>query len=251
LVDQFHRRFSNTTWKEKAMTRVVFITGAPRSGKSTVSKHLLYSAVGKTGCTSGMVITTSEALKRAVHSLIGMFNISPDTFETLKDSPLDSFNGLTPRRAYIKAYEFGASIFGPAFLGDSILHRMSSAPSKCLIITDPGRREEAARVIHEVGAYNCMHIHIERGNMHTLNTEGVAYTIPADGLEDSRFPFQLNAEGVPTYVLRNNSTLDQLHARADSIIDEWVQYLSRANPRSGQASALGASSSGLPTTGED
>ena len=82
------------------MTRIIFLNGPPRSGKDYAGNFL------KDEMPHAFVAKFAAILKERVHTIYGLECelglVRPhDFFEDYKDEPLDEFEGLTPRAAYI------------------------------------------------------------------------------------------------------------------------------------------------------
>lgn len=183
--------------------RIVFINGPSRSGKDTAGL-----VICKEAANGPWVLDKFAAeLKGRCHGAYKLVDgrtgrpIPFDAFEGQKDVPLDAFNGLSPRQAYIKFFEnWVLPVHGEGALGRWLIQRIDffmehlkeARPDyvpRGVVITDAGRRRECLPLVEKYGAENCTLIDIER--------DGLSY----DG--DCRGRFGLEDMGVRRCRVKN------------------------------------------------
>lgn len=194
------------------MKQVVLLNGPPRSGKDTVA-HIICSTAAH-----GPWVHDKFAveLKERCHAAYRLYDsrsglpVHHNYFEKQKDVPLQLFEGLTPRRAYIEFYEkWVAPVCGKDALGRWLVERVGyfmfqqeknlpAAKRNCaMVISDAGTPEAVQKVVDRFGTDACTLINIERDG---CTFEG-----------DSRKKFEI--PGIRTCTLRNpGDTVESLLA---------------------------------------
>lgn len=74
---------------------IILFNGPPRTGKDTASEYLIQQLH------SSVILKFTEPVKNMTHERLDL-NVPHYHYETLKDTPLSEFEGLTPREAYIE-----------------------------------------------------------------------------------------------------------------------------------------------------
>lgn len=147
--------------------KIVFINGAPRSGKDSAGNMIAAEAPGK--WISTKFATEVKERCHAAYRLteaIGGRPFQHGHFEYVKDEPSILFHGRSPREAYKALSEkfmkplHGKDIFG-RMLVDRI-HQFNRRDIDGFVITDSGFVEEAVPVVKEFGADNCMLLRLHR-----------------------------------------------------------------------------------------
>lgn len=144
-------------------TRVVLLSGPPRSGKDIGAKHLA-RAMG------AVRFAFADPLKTAVHASFGLFGFSgapcpPSAFESVKDEPLEEFQGISPRRAYTAHAErymrplYGYDVYGRFLVRD--LRRAVPVPA-LVAVPDAGNPIEAAPVLEALGRDRVLLVRVHR-----------------------------------------------------------------------------------------
>lgn len=140
--------------------KVIILNGPPRSGKDTLAK-LILSHLG-----AAYLRSFGSELKLMTHRLYGMVHSKADAFEEVKDEPSISFNGLTPRQAYINVHElYLKPVHGLEALGDLLVKSMRRRglwSASTLIITDAGSVEECMPIVRKYGTENITLVRIEK-----------------------------------------------------------------------------------------
>lgn len=132
------------------ISKIVLLNGPPRCGKDTAADGLKQKYNSK-------ILRTrfAEAVKVGCHSLLGMYDIDSEAFNSVKDEPQELLGGMTWREFYIAGSEnfmkplFGNDIFGRVLMNviNSKIKKMSytlSAIPKIAVVSDCGFIEEAA-----------------------------------------------------------------------------------------------------------
>lgn len=165
--------------------KIVFINGAPRSGKDSAGVMLQKELPG-----TWLLVKFSANMKERCHAAYGM-QAAYDAFEEVKDQPLDCFLGLSPRQAYIHFSEtwmkkvHGDDVFGQLMAQQLELLGDQNPEIAGYLITDSGFEVEALPIIEKFGAKACTLIRLHR---HGYTFEG-----------DSRSLIDLVKHGVSTY----------------------------------------------------
>jgi len=125
----------------------ILLSGAPRSGKSTLTKQIMN--VCESEGLNAATCSIGHRLKLATHQLFASFwgtkEVPPfDTFENVKDQPCDFFGGLTPRQAYIRQHEdFIKPHLGETFVAQQVAASIQKLPYALVVIPDVGNWAEA------------------------------------------------------------------------------------------------------------
>lgn len=199
------------------MTKVIFINGAPRSGKDTAGEILQTYINNEHRKHHAVRFKFAEPLKQAAHCLFGQVSHAA-YFENFKDHKLDAFHGMTPREVYIKlSEEFVKPNFSEDFFGQVCVSRikrkqemMEKSTELTTLITDSGFESEAKPVMNFVGVENCLLVRVLR--------EGTSFQ------GDSRSHVQLN--GVRTISVDNNGTVGDFQ---DNLIKAVAPWFNRFN----------------------
>lgn len=184
------------------MTQIIFINGAPRSGKDTIAQIITASYE------SAYRIGFADHLKRATHAAYGMFDFPPAYFELCKDEPNALFFGLSPRQAYIKHSEdyfkpaHGKEIFGELWVRAA--RHVEGA--RIFAIPDSGFSDEATPAINYYGAENCLLLRVTRPG--------------CDFSSDSRSHITLG--DVQMHVIANTGTLELLRRKVLKVLDDFI-----------------------------
>lgn len=157
---------------------LIFITGAPQTGKSHAGL-LLAEEIG------GDVFALSDILKAMTHEHFGIQGIPSGFFEKVKDLPNPMFDGLTPRAAYIW---YSESVIKPTYgsdaLGQWAVERLmrNLELQRPTIITGVGFEEEVRPLVSIARPENSIAIAIVSDQSKTIG--------------DSRKPIDFAAMGV-------------------------------------------------------
>lgn len=163
--------------------RIVFINGAPRSGKDSAGR-LITGATRFGPCISVKFAAVVKERCHAIYQIMnGLGTPAPhDYFEDVKDRPSRRFFGQTPRECY-KAFSerymkplHGKDIFGKFLLRE--LQKAEGMPGRpeLVLITDSGFREEAVPIVNWFGPLNCTLLRLHR--------QGYTYEKDSRGLID-------------------------------------------------------------------
>jgi nicotinamide riboside kinase len=187
------------------MPPVLFINGAPRSGKDTLANHIRNKLNG-----FGYV-QASRFLKEQANALYGRPDLPWYEFELNKDEPNDFFLGLTPREAWIGVSErYMKPTHGDEVYGNMVLRHIVAHNARAWIL-DCGYLSEAMPVIRVVGAEKCRLIRIhakERG---------------CNFQKDSRSHIEL--PGVEVFDIHNNGTKGEFLSRAYGQLEWTLQQM--------------------------
>lgn len=108
-----------------------------RSGKDFTAQVLMETISG-----AALHMKMSDPVKAGCHRLHGL-DIDINEYEQKKDLPLDEFNGLTARNAYIHYWGIMSKNYGKDVLGRIALENIKTLKAPTTIILDAGRQEEA------------------------------------------------------------------------------------------------------------
>lgn len=122
---------------------VIILNGPPRSGKDTAAQ--VFEGLGY------QHLKFSSTLKLEAHRRNGMEDRPIDHFELLKDTPLEEFNGKTPRQVYIEVGAQMRAKMGPQVFGEMIAKEIQTSNSKRFIISDLANMDELSPLLHQEG----------------------------------------------------------------------------------------------------
>jgi hypothetical protein len=178
--------------------RIIFINGAPRSGKDSAGKYLKKNIPG----TDNYIMKFATEVKDRVHRAFYL-DVGPEFYDSCKDEPNGDFDWATPRNVYKQfSEEFMKPIFGVGIFGRLLLARLRvnerEVGQKAAIITDSGFRAEAVPIVEHYGPESCTLLRMHR---------------PGYGFEhDSRELIDLHDLGVPCYDIPSPSgNLDAMY----------------------------------------
>lgn len=185
------------------MTKVILFNAPPRAGKDTAGQTVLSRF-------RGAQVKFSDPVKHGTHNAYGIYGVSADHFEAVKDEPLEEFFGLTPREAYIDFSErymkpkHGKDVFGR--IATNVIARLNEL---LITIPDSGFYHEAMPVVRYVGPENVLLIRI-----HSI-VNGKTLTFAGDSRSYIELP------GVRTIDVANLH-LEDFVIRIRAIAQEWL-----------------------------
>lgn len=184
--------------------KIILFNGPPGVGKDTAGDALLREGI------DGFKLKFSDPVKHGTHTSYGIYGVSADHFEALKDTSLPEFMWLTPRQAYIDHSErYMKPLHGPEVFGKVYLNTMRRTEAPIIVTSDSGFYDEAMPVVREVGAENVLLVRLHmRGK---------------DFSNDSRSYIEL--PGVETVDLWNQPELKALFEdEVFETVSNWLNY---------------------------
>lgn len=138
------------------MPPIIILSAPPLAGKDTSARFLLSCA------RSGEYIKPSAPFKKLVHNHYGLYGITPNHYEGMKDTPRPEFKGLSARQAYIDYFErYLKRRFGRDIIVKPTVQRLKdmilSAEKPDLVVIDGSTMEEFG-FLKESGASASMKI---------------------------------------------------------------------------------------------
>lgn len=139
--------------------RVIFVSGPPRAGKTTVQGALVSRLPDAAGFNFAAELRERTALA---------LRLDPGRvaeFEEHKDRPQTALNGQTWRRVLQRFSEdFAKQVYGEQVFGHWALRRILDFPRKLrfAVFGDSGFASEAQPVVDFFGIENCLRVHIQR-----------------------------------------------------------------------------------------
>lgn len=133
----------------------ILFNGPPRAGKDTAVNSLMdvlsdYEIVKFTG-----------PLKDLTHLNYGL-DCSQDAYEVTKDTPLQEFNGKTPRQAYIETSAALKASQGEDAVAQLFVNSILASAAKVILNPDVGDDMEALAVAKALGHENVLVIRIHK-----------------------------------------------------------------------------------------
>lgn len=139
---------------------LIGFSGPPRSGKDSIGGMLAAMIEDRFGI-QPQVLSLSTPMRAAIFAMSGM-EYSELTYESLKDSPLDIFNGRTIRQEMIDLSERHVKPrLGQGFWGRAVIQRVWPE-ARVVIITDMGFNAERDVFEQEYGAESCAFVQVAR-----------------------------------------------------------------------------------------
>lgn len=120
----------------------IFFNGPPRAGKDTATMAIMEAFPN----IRFKVIKFTEPVKNMTHRKYGL-DVPHDFYESLKDTRLDDFDGLTPREAYISFSTKARQTFGEDVFARMIAEQISRMENEIIICPDVGYNFEAEAII--------------------------------------------------------------------------------------------------------
>lgn len=199
--------------------KIIFINGAPGSGKDTLATILDDSIWCRRETTTtditSAIFMFKDPLVSAVRSL---FSISEDDWieryddRELKEVPWDKLNGMSQREALIwMSEEIAKEKFGRDFFGKAMVNRLTSDlidNDLVIFIPDSGFLEETKAVVDRFGKDKCV----------MINTLRDGYTFD----NDSRSLVTADDLGIEGTMISNNGTVEDLEDMARGILSTYV-----------------------------
>lgn len=139
--------------EERKRLAIVF-NGPPRAGKDTAILVL------EQQYPKAEVYQFIRPVKEKVHRDLGL-DVVFDHFEKTKDIPLDVFDGLAPRYAYIAESDRLVAELGPDILTDLYFDAISNCNAD-ILITSCGKNSEAEKLASIFGADNTLFVRVNR-----------------------------------------------------------------------------------------
>lgn len=142
--------------------KIIFLNGPPGCGKDYAG-HILWEWFGH-----AQVFKFAGTLKERAHAFYEQCDeaghpLPHDAFEHVKDTPLDQFEGKTPREVYIGVSElFVKPMHGDKQFGVWLADKIQRLRPEVAVITDSGFRGEAEVLVERFGAENCLLARIHR-----------------------------------------------------------------------------------------
>lgn len=169
----------STTEQAKPNKKVILVNGPPGCGKTTCVETMMGYISFNEPWLQPREIKVSEPLKRATHSLFGVYAWSWDHFDkenlqSDKDKPCNEFFGQTPRDAYIAVSDYAREKFGVEFFGWIARRQMALAKIAMVFVIDCGVLDELPPIIDYVGEENVLVIEVHAVNKNYDN-DGRAY----------------------------------------------------------------------------
>tara|TARA_R110000796_G_C14524572_1_gene431228 strand:+ start:127 stop:708 length:582 start_codon:yes stop_codon:yes gene_type:complete len=145
--------------------KIILLNGPPRSGKDYAGRVLLEHLPAGTP-----IVKMAKELKERTHALYRLVDedgpYPHDFYEAVKDTPLDEFEGITPRQAYIAVSELlikplhGDKQFGRWLC--NYLERLEDEGVSTVVVTDAGFLGECEVLVDNFGPENCLLARIHR-----------------------------------------------------------------------------------------
>ena len=156
--------------------KIVFINGAPRSGKDTLADMILGIYFEDKERSLHYLDMEEEGFKNnLIEAVVGLFGVSwsewVKRYESQKDEPWDQLQGKSQREALIWMSEVVAKpTFGKEFFGAAMVTRLKThikAAEECereliILIPDAGFIPETMEVVNHFGKENCRMINTFR-----------------------------------------------------------------------------------------
>ena len=174
--------------------KIILLNGPPGCGKDTVAQMLWDNHPSV-----DMLEKFARPLKETAPVLYG---IDKDKWLHLdshgvKDEPCEALFGFTPRQVQIHISEtLLKPLHGKRVFGELCANRIENSPGITFVVSDCGFRDECEVLVERFGAENVLLVHIHR--------EGCSYE------NDSRDWVRLTDLGVPTKIIENNGSLEDL-----------------------------------------
>lgn len=132
----------------------IVLNGPPRAGKDTAILVLQDVFPG------AEVYQFIRPIKERVHRNLGL-DVAYDHFEVMKDIPLEEFNGLAPRYAYIAESDRLEAEFGRDILTDIYFAAIAQCDAE-ILITSCGKDSEAKKIADMFGVDNTLFLRIHK-----------------------------------------------------------------------------------------
>ncbi len=182
--------------------KIILLNGPPRSGKDTVADFAMQILGNR-----GAKYRFAAPLKNATHAMFGYADVPVENFNSVKDTPLDAFHGMTPRQAYIWLSEDVVKPkFGHDFWANVAVTSIKQIKKPVIVISDCGFVEEAKVLIAAFGKENVAIVHLER--------EGTDFS------KDSRS--YISVEGCSQYKIVNDGSVTDLFDIVEHLLTDFA-----------------------------
>jgi len=195
----------------KQNIKIILLNGPGRSGKDTAANFLEenYNSSDYVGYLAHKIKFASP-LKNATHKLFGL-DVEEDHFEDTKEEPMDCFNGMSPRQAYIHVDKILKGMFGEAYLGTIMVNRMDlfceGTRHNVFFVSDCGFVREADPLIESFGKENLLLVRLYRDG----------YTFKGDSRD------YIMLDGVKMVTV-NNKYLPTFKKDLKDRVDSWLYH---------------------------
>jgi hypothetical protein len=153
--------YSQPATKSSRPTRLIGMSGPPRSGKNTIAAMLAIILEEKHQLKVQM-LALSTPMREVVYALLGR-PYSEIDYELHKDEAQDVLGGKSIRQAMIQlSEEWVKPAYGKGFWATSMLERMWTPPPEVLIVTDMGFDAEVDVFGERFGLENVVYPQITR-----------------------------------------------------------------------------------------
>lgn len=134
----------------------ILFNGPPRAGKDTAVNALVGGIVD-----NYEIIKFTGPVKDITHRNYGLV-CAQDAYETNKDTPLDDFNGKTPRQAYIDTSSDLKQMNGVDAVAKLFVEAINASDAAVILNPDVGDDMEALAVAHSLGRENVLVMRIHK-----------------------------------------------------------------------------------------
>lgn len=185
-------------------SKIVFISGPPRSGKDTAALTLLRRRED---------VKVIEFKQPIVDAICAAFGINAGEWARLmlvKDQPCVLFNGHSPREVMISFSEdWVKPLFGKHSFGNIALRRIDNHGTlpKLFVLSDSGFEHEASPVINAFGVANCLKIELHREGKTFANDSRDYWTYP----------------NLQTVIVHNDHDMDFFMDHIERIVKKWLK----------------------------
>ena len=134
---------------------VIFLNGPPRSGKDTLAEKIVALLPN-----SVKHVKFANEVKVGTHLKWNVPLLEPNSYENVKDIPLEIFGGMSPREAYIQySEEEMKPKYGNDIFGKKLYEEIDRSKETIFVVSDSGFEEEALPIMEN---FDCTLVKIIR-----------------------------------------------------------------------------------------